>query len=198
MPAPPPPSGFTFTFSPELSAFNVTVSDLLQIRQPHVPLLKHLATGALVFSHDDRILLIQRAPEDSMPLRWEVPGGACDLEDETVLHGLARELWEESGLLMTRAVELVSKDVFLTRRGKTVEKMTFEAEVQASSTSERPVVMLDPQEHVRFLWATEEECRLGKVTLGEEEVDINFTTREQKRVILLGFKSRRGRKEVKE
>ncbi|KAK0663003.1 putative nudix hydrolase [Cercophora samala] len=195
-PPPPPPSGFTFTFSPSLSDFNVTVGDLLQVRQPHVPLLRHLATGALVFSHDDHILLIQRAPDDSMPLKWEIPGGACDLEDETILHGLARELWEESGLLMTRAVELVSRDVFLTRGGNTVEKMSFEAEVQVPSTSERPVVTLDPQEHVRSLWATEEECRAGKVSVGDEEVNIDFTTENQKRVILDGFKRRKERREV--
>ncbi|KAK0719073.1 NUDIX hydrolase domain-like protein [Apiosordaria backusii] len=169
------------------------IDALLKDRQPHVPLLKHLATGALVFSQDDHILLLQRAPDDSMPLKWEIPGGACDLEDETVLHGLARELWEESGLLMTRAIELVARDVFLTRRGNTVEKMTFEAEVQAPSSSERPVVTLDPQEHVQFLWATEEECRLGKAKLGEEEVDINFTTKDQRRVILTGFKHRKER-----
>ncbi|KAK4178025.1 putative nudix hydrolase [Triangularia setosa] len=196
MPPPLPPSGFIFAFSPNLSAYNVKVSDLLEARQPHVPLLRHLATGALVFSHDEHILLIQRAPDDSMPLKWEVPGGACDLEDETVLHGLARELWEESGLLMTRAVELVSKDVFLTRRGNTVEKVTFEAEVQAPSTSQRPAVILDPQEHVRFLWATEEECRLGKVKLGDEELHLDFTTRDQKRAILTGFKNRKGREEM--
>ncbi|KAK4639840.1 protein kinase activating protein dpb11 [Podospora bellae-mahoneyi] len=196
MPPPPPPSGFTFTFSPNLSAYNVTVGDLLEVRRPHVPLLKHLATGALVFSHDDHILLIQRAPDDSMPLKWEIPGGACDVEDETVLHGLARELWEESGLLMIHAVELVSKDVFLTRRGRTVEKMTFEAEVQTPSTSERPVVTLDPQEHVRFLWATEEECRAGKAIWDGEKVTIDFTTKDQHRVIMTGFKIRRERKQL--
>ena len=36
-----------------------------------------------------------------MSNRWEVPGGAVDLEDETILHGVAREAWEESGLKVT-------------------------------------------------------------------------------------------------
>jgi 8-oxo-dGTP pyrophosphatase MutT (NUDIX family) len=47
---------------------------------------------------EDRLLLMQRAASDSLPLLWEVPGGALDPEDPTVLHGAARELWEEAGL----------------------------------------------------------------------------------------------------
>lgn len=205
-PRPLPEGGFTFTHQPCVDALKVPAKVFLST----LPLISAAATGALVFSRatgEDRVLLIQRAAHDSWALRWEIPGGACDPEDETVLHGLARELWEEAGLRMKSVVRQVGKEeAFLTRRGLAVAKVTLEVEVETPppSTLEGaglqkealPEVVLDPNEHVRFLWATEEECQLGRVTVlgdnGEtEEVDVNFTTNHQRAVILLGFKLRR-------
>lgn len=132
-----------------------------------------------------------------MPLKWEVPGGACDEEDETVLHGLARELWEESGLMLRNVVRAVSEDIFFTRSGRLVEKVTFEAEVEGSGEGTVPSVLLDPQEHVGFLWATEEECVAGKVWDDKkgEEVGVEFTTKAQRHVILRGFRLRKEERE---
>lgn len=62
------------------------------------PAIYGICVGAFVFDDADRLLVVQRAPHDSCPLRWEIPGGAVDAEDESLLHGLARELWEETGL----------------------------------------------------------------------------------------------------
>lgn len=212
-PRPLPPGGLSFTHQPAVTALNVPAKSFLSTR----PLIRGAATGALVFSRssagEDRVLLIQRAAHDSMPLRWEIPGGACDPEDETMLHGLARELWEEAGLRLRSVVRQVGEEqVFLTRRGLAVAKVTFEVEVEGGASAlaaaesrdegeldkaSVPEVVLDPNEHARFLWATEEECRLGKVNVrgasGEEEevVDIEFTTKYQRTVILLGFQLRR-------
>lgn len=205
-PRPLPEGGLTFTYHPSVADLNTNARAFVSAR----PLVAAAATGALVFSRatgEDRILLIQRAPHDSFPLLWEVPGGACDWEDESLFHGVARELWEEAGLRMTNVVRKVGKEEgFLTRKGLGVAKTTFEVEVETPKPTEPeggsqtekalPEVVLDPNEHVRFLWATEEDCRLGKITVpgseGEEEVvDLNFTTKHQEWVILLGFKLRR-------
>jgi 8-oxo-dGTP pyrophosphatase MutT (NUDIX family) len=200
-----PEGGFTFTHQPSVAALNIPAKTFLSTR----PLIRGAATGALVFSRatgEDRVLLVQRAAHDSMPLRWEIPGGACDPEDETILHGLARELWEEAGLRMTGVVRQVGGEyVFLTRKGMGVSRVTFEVEVETpTSTTESeggsqkemlPEVVLDPNEHARFLWATEEEVRTGRVAVvggsGEPEVvDVDFTTKPQRATILLGFKLR--------
>lgn len=86
----------------------------------------------------------------------------------------------------------------MTRRGLAVVKVTFEVEVEVEGSEGEglPEVVLDPNEHVRFLWATEEECEAGRVAArgdtGEDEVaEIKFTTADQRAVILLGFKLRR-------
>ncbi|KAK4119625.1 hypothetical protein N657DRAFT_581245 [Parathielavia appendiculata] len=200
-PRPVPEGGLSFSHHPSVAALNIPAIDFASARK----FISAAATGALVFSRatgEDRVLLIQRAAHDSMPLRWEIPGGAVDLEDETLLHGLARELWEEAGLRLKNVVRQVGEEhVFLTRRGLAVAKVTFEVEVETPTAAESeeealPEVVIDPNEHARFLWATEEECRLGRVAIhgdtGENEVvEITFTTKAQREVIFLGFKLRR-------
>jgi 8-oxo-dGTP pyrophosphatase MutT (NUDIX family) len=199
MPPPLPPGGIAFTHELAVAPLNIHAKSFVAAR----PLIAGAATGALVFSRatgEDRVLLIQRAAHDSMPLRWEIPGGACDMEDETMLHGLARELWEESGLRLRNVVRQVGDErVFLTRRGLGVVKVVLEADVEVETAEGEevvPQVVLDPNEHARFLWATEEECRAGKVaalsSTGESEVvDIQFTTADERAVILLGLQLRR-------
>ncbi|KAL2256107.1 hypothetical protein VTK26DRAFT_2176 [Humicola hyalothermophila] len=202
LPRPPPDGGFSFTWTSSVAPLHKSMKELLSTRT----LIAHMATGALVFSRatgTDRVLIIQRAAHDSMALLWEIPGGACDAEDQTLLHGLARELWEETGLRLKTVVRQVGpENTFFTRSGRVVSKVTFEVEVEGAGggggDDERlPEVTLDPNEHVRFLWATEDECRLGKVIVpgdgGEQEavVDIEFTGKAQKAAILLGFRLRR-------
>jgi 8-oxo-dGTP pyrophosphatase MutT (NUDIX family) len=168
-----------------------------------------VAVGALVFSDVapshvppggpdaasgtcDHILLIQRAASDSMPLLWEIPGGACDPDDESILHGMGRELWEESGLVLTAVVGRAGGDVvFFTRRGLPVCKHTFEVEVRAEAGT-LPDVTLDPNEHQAYLWATEDECRAGR----KGDVELKFTTKDQENCILEGFRLRNARREV--
>ncbi|RYP92283.1 hypothetical protein DL770_001596 [Monosporascus sp. CRB-9-2] len=148
---------------------------------------------------EPRILLLQRAPTDSMPLRWEVPGGACDHEDETLLHAVARELWEESGLRAASIEALVfsgsgigtgtgtgviDHDVFFSRRGLRVRKFSFVVGVEEGPAE----VRLDPAEHVAFLWVTEEEARRGR----HGDVALEFTTPRQREVVLEAFKMMRG------
>ena len=149
-----------------------------------------IASGALVLDRRDRVLLLQRASHDSMPNRWELPGGAVDAEDVTILHGVARELWEEAGLV----VEVFDQQIgdghsFYLRDQRRCFKLEFLVEVESTES-----VTLDPNEHQRFVWASEGECRVGKVGTGDAALGIEFTTRAQEETILEGF---RLRKEVK-
>lgn len=45
--------------------------------------------------------------DKQLPGCWEIPGGGCDDDDESILHAVARELWEEVGLTTTRIGPLV-------------------------------------------------------------------------------------------
>ena len=159
-----------------------------------------------------RVLLVQRAAHDSMPLRWETPGGGCDDDDISILHSCARELFEEAGLHATTLGpvvrvgsasglagvrgggsteeqghgwgEAMGGQFFQTRRGKLVCKFYFVAGVPEERTAE---VVVDPKEHAGHVWATEEEVRQKKVQGEEGGLDLEFTTQAQWEVILTAF-----------
>lgn len=190
-PPPPPPSPANFTFPPSLAPFNVSKEDyLVKLNEDAPTKLENLAAGAIVFSshhadQQDRILLVQRASHDSMPDRWEIPGGAID-DGETVLAGLAREVWEESGLEVSGlGAAAWGGEVFRTRGGKHVCKFTFVVEAKDSSE-----VRLDPNEHQDYVWATEAECRARVAVRSEEgktDTELMFTTAPQEAAILRAF-----------
>ncbi|KAK0113945.1 hypothetical protein ONS96_014794 [Cadophora gregata f. sp. sojae] len=175
-----PPALSPFTFSPAVASFNVPMKTYLSS-----PSLQHhqaIASGALIFSPpsttsqppnpnpnpNPKILILQRAPTDSYANKWEIPGGGVDLTDSTVLHGVAREVLEETGLTVTHIKRLVGSEdglAFVTRRGLRVVKFAFEVEVRGGEE-----VKLDEKEHRRFLWASEEEVRNGRMEDGYEVV----------------------------
>ncbi|KAI9897732.1 hypothetical protein N3K66_007588 [Trichothecium roseum] len=188
-------------------------------RLPFPALLGGLATSALVFlpraaaaaDRADRLLLIQRAAHDSMPNKWEPPGGAADPEDPSVLHACARELFEEAGLVASRVLRVVGDGddvdgdygsagmVFMNRSGtRLFVKFCFEVEVEAEAGAAagvdgadgdgRPVVRLDANEHQDWVWATEEEVK-NDVTADGKPIPV--TTLGQKRILLNAFRLRR-------
>ncbi|KAK2058565.1 NUDIX domain-containing protein [Colletotrichum caudatum] len=152
-----------------------------------------LATSALVFDRRGRVLLLQRAAHDSMPLRWEAPGGAVDDGDASVLAACARELREEAGLEAVRVVRVVSEGAgvepgsFLTNRTGTRVMRRFAFEVEVAARDGETVVRTDPEEHADHVWATEEEVARERV--GEK--DIPITNAQMASLILDGFRRRR-------
>ncbi|KAF4453965.1 nudix protein [Fusarium austroafricanum] len=182
---------FEFTFDESVAEWNVNHREWLQTNHKT---WDSLATGALVFDAHNRILLLQRAPDDSMPNKWEVPGGACDDSDDSVLYGCARELWEEAGLEL-RHIRHVIPDgmggkpgaVFTNRTGKRFYcKFSFEVDVVNTG-----VVKLDPKEHRDFVWATEDEVKAQRI--GEREIPL--TNSLMVRLLELGFSMRNVSKE---
>ena len=69
-----------------------------------------VAVGILI---DDagRVLVTRRAPDAHQGCLWEFPGGKVEA-DETLLEALARELWEELGVLIetTEALMVLEHD----------------------------------------------------------------------------------------
>ncbi|KXH69174.1 NUDIX domain-containing protein [Colletotrichum salicis] len=190
----PPPPTFNLTYPPSLEPYNVPAATWLTTNSKS---WDGLATGALVFSSStNKILLLQRAAHDSMPLRWETPGGAADPEDTSLFDACARELWEEAGLEAVEIVRVVSEEegrepgsVFTNRSGTRVFcRFAFEVRVRedgGKGMEER--VRIDPEEHCDYVWASEEEVRRERV--GEREIPI--TNGQMARLILDGFRRRR-------
>jgi len=192
---------FRFTSHPTTSSFAVNLHTYVsndpgrKTKSGATVKFKYVAVGALVFdsSEPERILLVQRAPDDSAPNRWEVPGGATDPEDPTILHSVARELWEEAGLTAENiGPEVGEGQVFLTRSGKLVCKFHFLVEAKRG-TNGALNVMLDPREHQNYVWATEEEVKARRVG----NMELQFTGLQQENAILHGFQARKASKEAK-
>lgn len=134
---------------------------------------------------------MQRSARDTMPHQWEVPGGACDDEDETILHAAARELWEEAGLKATNIREAVGNPhVFVTGSGKPICKVNFVVQVKRDAEGLLEP-KLDPKEHEQFVWASEAEVRSRKVG----DIELDFTSDQLQDAVLRTFEELGGEEE---
>ncbi|KAE8356929.1 NUDIX hydrolase domain-like protein [Aspergillus coremiiformis] len=174
----------TFTIPPHLNKYHVPLSTF----KASNPQWTNFVVGGLVFSHsppkvlngeneksEPRVLLLQRALTDSLPGYWEGPGGGCEDRDESILAAVAREVLEESGLHVSRMVDLVGVAEWVKERNGTmffVVKLTFLVEVYEAQETTGEMegeavrrwedrVRLEPTEHSMFEWASEEQVRLG-------------------------------------
>ncbi|KAL7916866.1 NUDIX hydrolase domain-like protein [Trichoderma velutinum] len=174
-----------FTVHPNATPF--TVSQQAYLAAHPDPRYNCIATSAVVFDISNRscprLLLLQRSANDTAPNKWEVPGGGCEDDDESILHAAARELWEEAGL---KAVHLgapvTGPHFFSSKSGKKVCQFVFP--VQAETNNEgRMDVTLDPNEHQRFVWASEEEVKAKRV----QDIELEFTAKDIECTVLAAF-----------
>ena len=136
----------TRTFSP----YNLLPADDFLKQPPRAYLranrqqITHLCTSAAVFhtAHScldpdyklvPRLLLVQRAETDSYPGHWELPGGSWDVSDKVLQDSVARELREETGLLLISVVgQVLPCETFQTgwgQRRKSWANLAFVVEV---------------------------------------------------------------------
>ena len=171
-----------FTYDPSLSEFAAPAKTYWQDHRAEN--FDFIATGALVFdtTHPEpRVLLIQRAATDTHPNKWEVAGGACDAQDPSILYSVARELYEETGLIAKHIrAQIGEKQTFTSSKGRWIWKVCFWVKVVEGGE-----VRLAESEHQDFWWATEREVRGGEVK-GKGSMD--FTSQQQRGVILEGFR----------
>ncbi|KAI9678440.1 MAG: hypothetical protein M1829_002038 [Trizodia sp. TS-e1964] len=200
----------------ELKHLNVPLASWLEDN----PQYTFLAVGALIFVRqrpfekfaDDitLLLLVQRAAsERSFPNLWEVPGGGAEPQDPTILHSVAREVFEEVGLRLTRIVRQVGDGMeFRTRVGNCL-KLTFEIEVAeipangvalgdttpVAARAEEPELMfeladipieLNPEEHQNYDWADLGEIQQSIEGKGRHK----FMTKGLSDTLLEGFRLR--------
>ena len=180
-----------FTLDDSLSSWNIPAREWL-VKHGKENEWDGLATAAVVFNSEGKILLLQRASTDSMPDKWELPGGAVDDDDPTILHGAARELAEESVLVATHFNHIVTEgpnhDLGHAFPNSTKTKVwcrfTFQAEVESCDS-----VKLDPREHQDFAWVSEAEVQERK--MGAR--DLAITRESVAALIVEAFRMRRQR-----
>lgn len=167
-------------------------------------------TGALVTNTQGKVLLLRRAPHDTWPLQWEIPGGCVDDEDVNIVAAAVRELWEETGLTakfvkapvrLAPADEERVDDALETNLETIGDFLIFRVEevvwgklsVWIDVESYEQVKICD-DEHVEFAWVTEKEARERKFGDGRE---LDFTSEGVRRNVLEGFRLWREERDTK-
>ncbi|THU77669.1 hypothetical protein K435DRAFT_628925, partial [Dendrothele bispora CBS 962.96] len=103
------------------------------------------------------LLLLQRAAnEDAYPNMYELPGGNWEKIDETILHTVAREALEETGLMITAICTEFDGFEYTTARRGPAKQLNFLVEVRSDNDSdasgEPPEPTLNAEEHQAYTW----------------------------------------------
>lgn len=130
--------------------------------------LHRIATTAIIFRHDGRVLITKRAEHKKIwPGKWTVPGGGLETDDYTIKPPshtgiteqwyntlettLRREVFEETGLEITEPW-LVCDLTFISPDGIPVLVLSYGADLRGSSN-----VILD-KDATDYQWVTLEEA----------------------------------------
>lgn len=118
-----------------------------------------------------------------MPSFWHTPGGVCDVDDSSILIGVACVLWEEAGLHVSSIADLANKPwYFRASSGKKVLKLNFIAEAKrapASTSGENQLHVILSHEHADSIWASLEEVKSEKCSY----MKLLFTSINQSRLL---------------
>jgi len=221
----PPPSSVQhiYTFPESLARYNLPLPEILARVAPDGR--DRIAVGAFVFFTSStqtkelpspKLLLIRRsAHEAAFPQAYEVPGGGAEAPptDKTLLDSVARELYEETGLVAKRIRRFIDFKDFEGRRGDKWRKYNFEVEVVVDSSisidrEEGGVegnsgsadgddagldiiskqIVLQPAEHDEYKWVTWEELKEEErqIAAGEDSW-LSRTLVDQKRSLHAAF-----------
>ena len=101
-----------------------------------------------------KVLLGQRAGDDSSPGLYEAFGGKCD-PGESIPGALIREFREETGLDIVLIDAFLGGEVFHTPTSKRwVVQLHFLVQVQRPGESQGFQIRLAPEEHQSYMWAS--------------------------------------------
>ena len=85
--------------------------------------------------------------------RWDIPGGRIK-PGETQLEALRREVTEETGLQLLTTKEILAVQDILHDNDKHTVRITYLGVCEATAA-----VVLNPEEHTDYQWATVEEIK---------------------------------------
>jgi 8-oxo-dGTP diphosphatase len=96
-----------------------------------------IVVAAVIEREDRRLLIGQRRRNDTSPLKWEFPGGKVEVGEEPEA-ALARELREELGATLVRAVEIGRVNHEYADRPQTLEIRFFAAKIRECDLVPKP------------------------------------------------------------
>jgi 8-oxo-dGTP diphosphatase len=124
---------------------------MLHLAAPSLFTADFAVVGCLCI-HDGHILLLQRAGQRSHPGCWGSPGGKL-LEGEAPKRGALRELFEETGLVLSE-----DNLTFVQRYYVTDSPFQFTYDLFLVAFTSRPEIRLDATEHTEARWLAAREA----------------------------------------
>ena len=104
--------------------------------------VQKLVVGAAIYKKD-KFLLVERVPSDFMGGFVEIPSGTVEAE-EGLLTALAREVQEETGLIVTSVLKYLGSFDYRSSSGKKTRHFNFLIEVEDGE------IKLNPTEHQAY------------------------------------------------
>lgn len=170
---------YNYTVAPRVSKFDVPIAEF----EAAHPEFDHFVVGGFVFTDRDMstpprsasakakanssskthlMLLLQRAASDSHGGRWDFPGGSVESTDASLLDGVAREVFEETGFHVSHFEDFVHTNkwekLYRDGRLRRSAKFSFLVHVhEATNDNWEDSVKLAPDEHSAWTWVTREE-----------------------------------------
>ncbi len=106
--------------------------------------IQKLVVGAVI-CQNNKFLLLERVPSDSMGGFVGIPSGTVEA-GEDLLTALAREVQEETGLLVTAVLKYLRSFDWISSSGKRTRHFNFLVEVKEGE------IKLSPSEHQAYYW----------------------------------------------
>lgn len=126
-----------------------------------------VVVAAVIEREDRRLLIGQRRRKDTSPLKWEFPGGKVE-PGETPENALARELHEELGVTMRRAIQIGRCQHKYARNDEILEIRFY-----AVAIAEREIV---PRAFERVTWVLPKELGHYDFLEANEELTAQLAT----------------------
>ena len=104
--------------------------------------VQKLVVGAVIYTNN-RFLLLERVPSDSMGGLVELPSGTVDT-GEDLLTALVREVQEETGLIVTSVLEHLGSFDYTSSSDKRTRQFNFLVKVKEDE------IKLSPTEHQAY------------------------------------------------
>ncbi len=117
-------------------------------------IILQVGVKALVKNAEGKYLVLERSVKKypEVPNRWDIPGGRIN-PGAPLLDNLAREIKEETGLILTGTPTLIAAQDILRIPGKHVVRLTYLVTVGPGEPK------LDGEEHDRYEWFNLQELQ---------------------------------------
>ena len=167
---------------PELSLKGLLALTKAQFQLKYPPTLRYdnITVGAIIFNrspaHNHKLLLLKRAAHDpAFPEKFAIPGAHVEDTDESIEHGLKREVWEETSMTIEKITDQINPLAWVTQRspdgdgaGPTREATSIQIMFVCDVDGE--TFKVDPEEHSMGVWADREEAASLDMSTGMRRV----------------------------